>query len=537
MEQKQTRVESRNLAKWKIKNFLRNSHNIALSAFWAKDADKSGLIQRHEFEEVLDGFKLGLTIIQKSEILRQYSEADTVDYKLFISDHTKPGFNPIKAAKKGLKEVVLEEPPKRKPSKKQRAMASRDKRAPLLVFLAGWLFCPVWCVAWVWINSKYPRTKSFARASVLLSMIFTLGIIVLAVLLYILADVDVPTGLHCPDIEGVVVAFRMAGDKANKAAFWNRDTGDIENQYRLKRAFFVVYNSQSLERTLQVEQAVLIDRLEDLEMDPTSDDRATLYGIVRIRTVGPMETEWILRQVPSWFQDGSLIKAFLDEGIPVRALFLDRVQYFEDSPDYTDTPVAFKQTLESRVGAIDSNWIISRPLPYLMRQPPMTGNALDYDGPGFTFHRFSYMQTCWMVVLFTLPSDPCLRNSSLTCAETGGDARELQVRVFTNSTKQLYEVYIREHEGALPFGTPQPTYLVDEEAALRTRLDPNLFDCESGYAWTCSLMHRFNVAKGPFLSHFWIGIVGLTPESQFAPFEVHTRMLVGTGNPPRGQQA
>eukprot|EP00961_Rhodomonas_salina_P109180 1469825-Rhodomonas_salina.3 len=39
-----------------------------------------------------------------------------------------------------------------------------------------------------------------------------------------------------------------------------------------------------------------------------------------------METEWILRQVPSWFQDGSLIKAFLDEGIPVRALFLDRVQ-------------------------------------------------------------------------------------------------------------------------------------------------------------------------------------------------------------------
>eukprot|EP00961_Rhodomonas_salina_P247930 3350405-Rhodomonas_salina.1 len=119
---------------------------------------------------------------------------------------------------------------------------------------------------------------------------------------------------------------------------------------------------------------------------------------------------------------------------------------------------------------------------------------------------------------------------------------------------------VSQHEGALPFGTPQPTYLVDEEAALRTRLDPNLFDCESGYAWTCSLMHRFNVAKvrgpcaqllaaeanacvrgcvlcwkerkavvqdqawnlsrgltaphvlgqGPFLSHFWIGPCGLS---------------------------
>lgn len=100
-----------------------------------------------------------------------------------------------------------------------------EKLIPEIICIVGFLLCPVWCLGWIWCNSKWPasrvRPAAFmrkcaqtggdemralqwrARFSVTMSVVVGIVGLILIVVLYVIPEASVEYAQQCPQITGV----------------------------------------------------------------------------------------------------------------------------------------------------------------------------------------------------------------------------------------------------------------------------------------------------------------------------------------------
>lgn len=74
---------------------------------------------------------------------------------------------------KSRKHELPKAPSEHAPSREM-AAHHEDKLNAFYVFIAGFLICPIWCVGWAWINSKFPVAKVALPSDDLMSLFQTL---------------------------------------------------------------------------------------------------------------------------------------------------------------------------------------------------------------------------------------------------------------------------------------------------------------------------------------------------------------------------
>ena len=146
----------------------------------------------------------------------------------------------------------------------------------------------------------------------------------------------------------------------------------------------------------------------------------------------------------------------------------------------------------------------------------------------------------------------------ITCPESGASgwspvpgskgkpARQIQIRVLSHHTDDLFEVYMRAAEIDIDWGptgevnyrdltTPPPIWFQARTVSggpayvLGTPRRDKL-RCSNEYEESCAYTYTLDFTKNELMSFFWIGIVGKQEKSQYVPYEVYGR-IVNVGNP------
>jgi hypothetical protein len=219
-----------------------------------KEALKQGsyfivLIKRHvqtnnvctraDFTEFLDLLHVGLSNQLKAALLNHYY------------DYAKGGMNAEKfvqdlGGEKFLNEVRKNQPhadpadaleaPQHMPEKNDYQDATGAGNSKI-VFFAGLLVCPIWCIACVWINSKRPSARRYARISICLSILVFLGAVV-GVAIYFERSAQASRMGNCPQFHAVLLRLRLAGTSANLMAMAGKSRQDYDSQFNFKRPLF-----------------------------------------------------------------------------------------------------------------------------------------------------------------------------------------------------------------------------------------------------------------------------------------------------------
>jgi len=232
------------------------------------------------------------------------------------SDHHKS-----QLARRGKEEKFLLEPPDIAVDMKaeyEKAVGKEINRPePLVVFCLGFLICPVWCLGWVWVNSKEVSARRQGRRSVALSVMgCILGLTCAAILL--VQPEGAMNARHCEASQGILVALKFRGQSANIAEFGSYDT-----QYNFKLATHALWFEKSNDKTLMAEEAVLIDDVYRLQFDPSG---AEVGMVLRLLTSDAKETTQYLQEVKAWIQDNSWKNALATFNIFLESVWLDTIE-------------------------------------------------------------------------------------------------------------------------------------------------------------------------------------------------------------------
>jgi hypothetical protein len=133
-----------------------------------------------------------------------------------------------------------------------------------IVFIIGFCCCPAWCLGWIWINSKRPSSRRFARASVVLSILAIIGLILVVV--FVTAGEPVPSDMeHCKSMDACLVSMRLAGPAANLDFMSGPSRQEYDGQFNFKRAVHNIVLRHVSDKARKIEESVLIDHLEELK--------------------------------------------------------------------------------------------------------------------------------------------------------------------------------------------------------------------------------------------------------------------------------
>jgi hypothetical protein len=225
------------------------------------------------------------------------------------------------------------------------------------------------------------------------------------------------------------------------------------------------------------------------------------------------------------------------------------------SSTFVPTPVTYEQGKTTHTLGIKDRWSSVDSAPFLMRQPP-ADNPLDVNNKEWKDHNSTFLKTCWSGVLYFMPEDRCLTNSTVFCPESGaapvaegiqtavsyekkgqdGD-RYLSVIVKSNSTEDMLSVWVRQSERladqtlwtAEPM--PMPTWFI---GGIPARPYRDLERCKDPWnTMTCFINYEVNIGKGPYITFFWIGVTGKDKDASMIPYSVHSRF--SNFNPYKGK--
>lgn len=167
-----------------------------------------------------------------------------------------------KAVHKLLKETELESPEHIPPPEEY--TQEKDGMLQAMVFIIGFCCCPAWCLGWIWINSKRPSSRRFARASVVLSILGIVALIV-AVVVVTSGEPKYQDMEHCKTMDGCLVSMRLAGPPANLDFMSGPSRKEYDGQFNFKRAVYNIAFRHLSDKSRKIEDSVLIDHLEELE--------------------------------------------------------------------------------------------------------------------------------------------------------------------------------------------------------------------------------------------------------------------------------
>jgi hypothetical protein len=184
-----------------------------------------------------------------------------------------------------------------------------------------------------------------------------------------------------------------------------------------------------------------------------------------------------------------------------------------------------------------------------MRMPP---KSTDVRNPrNWLYHRTDKGKspTCWQTSLFQVSADDCLDPAlGLSCTHSGAltpsgnNARRVQIRILSNHTDDLLQVFMRPAEFKvrsdergdviLPHAPPPPLWLQDEaHGSVKAKMSVDLDRCLSPASIvTCRRTYWIDIDKGQHRSFFWVAVVGKYDYARYVPFEFSAR-IINTGNP------
>lgn len=524
-------------SKKKIRHILNQDYGKALLMFRRKDAYRDGTVSRADFRAVLKDMSAGLTENQTMDViteLNRVSEAKgetvkhtegEISYMNFLDHYGgRKASNKAsdRAAKLGGKPPsFLKTPPVVVPPK-QKGLPP-DKTGPKVVFWLGFCICPVWCLAWIWINSKDPSVQIRARRSIFLSIVSFLGLIILTVVLTASTQKTVRS-IHCPTRKGLLVTMKFGGKDADPARF----LGDYANQLKFKVVLFSLLSPYISDKSLRPEGAIIIDEFRALADQQRGE---SLLIIFRVITRDIVEANSLIPVLSDITESRKLVDDLAVSNIDFAIGFLSSFQ-----PEFTkrDTEVGpllpFEQTVVQVIPGRRDVWSSAPSQPSLMMQPPMGGSIADPANQEWAIHNQTQLATCWWVGVYSVPADECLDSASVSCKLGGAEDRVVQVKVFANSTSDMFNVFVRQHDGDLGVvsSAPQPTWLMDPVESSQVPPSKDLARCdEVNDISSCGIGYNFKVARGPHKSYLWIGVVGKSPLSRWVPFYVRTRHVYG----------
>jgi len=524
------RREELRKAKIKLRPFLETEYGLAMVQFRKLDAERDGKLTHNEFKEVIGNFHLGLTPAQLTEVIRTSDpeQSQMIDYGEFCER-----FGSVKAkmqmhgAKKKSTPKLKKAPPSI-PTDESKGKAA-EKLIPEIICIVGFLLCPVWCLGWIWCNSKWPASRWRARFSVTMSVVVGIVGLILIVVLYVIPEASVEYAQQCPQITGTLFALRCTGNNARIERF-----NDYDSQFRMKVAMYKLYEQAIADRSRSVEDAIILDEMIPLQPDQTTNTpRMQLIG--RMITTDTDAAEGLGSAIRFWVQNsGELTQSLLEEGIPFQLVELDVIRPVISRTVTISTPVVFEQS-KLNVVTGSQEWQSTRSTPALLQNSPLTQSIFDDNNPEAQKHLDPALRTCWSTVVYPLPADPCLENPDISCSEKAADGvterqdRVLQIEVYTNTTEDVLQVWIRQNDGELGVVSeaPMPNWLASDDDSIRALATRDLSHpvCAEldGNIESCPWKYVANIAKGPFRTSYWIGVVGRIPEARYIPFEVRTR--------------
>jgi hypothetical protein len=242
----------------------------------------------------LDDMKLGLSGEEAHQVvLHLEREGHMKDWRVSIKgfldvhggDEAKRATDKLKSylAINNKKETFLLKPPDRTNDIRESVATTDSKWAPQMVFWLGFLICPIWCIGWIWINSKEPASRRRGRCSVLLSLLGMLSAIGVAAFFVIKAN-NLKEVRHCTASQGLLIAVKVRGPSANLEIL-----GDYQVQFQLKGATHLLWYGLAFDKSLAIEDAIFIDEISRLDFD---NDGATVKIIIRLSTTDSKESEY-----------------------------------------------------------------------------------------------------------------------------------------------------------------------------------------------------------------------------------------------------
>jgi len=540
--------------------------------FSKKDPSGTGQITRQEFEKALDELTLGLskgemTAVHESIRMVGVGMVDWEDFLLWAVGGNPLHLNRLKrgfdvhghsrtANKKIGKIGLLKSPPSEAPTRTRFEVLPKlneldtKQQIPIIVFFAGFICFPIWCIMWQWIRSKNPTTRAYARAGVVMSIVWSIVGIIVFLFIVISRDVmnDATTSPHCPNHMGAIVALRASGRDASRAAFWSGGD-DFSKLTRFKVGVLQTVRLES--RTLKdlgMEDRVLIDSIRDLDVPAGVAGRFAPTVEIRFRV--QMQTLAEARKFEAifvrWVQDDTLKDNLETASVSFDILSLAPIEAQDDWGTETSTPSIYEQMPTARVGGDYSpqNYWWEYSAPSLYRQPPTQGNVLDPEDPGWSvLHSNEKSVTCWSTALFTLGADACLEQANRDCTEVGagsdmkgGGDRTIEVRLESNSTEIRLDLYLRQiYDGpdvSIAFmNAPSPIWMSDQlDGAIKGTSFRDLFRCKVPEdIGTCAYSATIKIGRGPAKSFYWIGVVGNSKDAENVPYTVKARYHNGGG--------
>jgi len=201
--------------------------------------NNGSLCTRAAFTEFLDLLHVGLSHQLKAALLNHYYEyaKGGMNAEKFVEDLGGEKFlNEIRRRQRHADTADTLEAPQHMPEKDD-YQDPTGTGSSKIVFFAGFLVCPIWCIAWVWINSKRPSTRRYARISIFLSFLVFLGAVVGAAIYFERAAQASRMG-NCPRFHAVLIRLRLAGPSANLIAMAGKSRQDYDMQFNFKRPLF-----------------------------------------------------------------------------------------------------------------------------------------------------------------------------------------------------------------------------------------------------------------------------------------------------------
>ena len=248
----------------RIRAFAREHGPYFISLLQRNIKIAQGSCLRTDFSEFVDLMHLGLPHAQKAALLSYYYKPakSLVDSAQFVEDLGGDTF--LRECRKTSQKLdhkhgVLEAP-EHKPEKDDYQDEDGAPWRVKIVCAAGFLVCPLWCIAWVWINSKNSQSRRYARISVGLSILFVVGIIA-GLGLYFDQKSKKSSMEHCPQFQAVVLRLRLSGASANLDTMAGTSRLNYETQFNLKRALHNLYLRYAIDAGRNVEETILIDNM------------------------------------------------------------------------------------------------------------------------------------------------------------------------------------------------------------------------------------------------------------------------------------
>ncbi len=274
-------------------------------------SSRRAALSRRNFFIALEDMRLGLSGTEMQRIVQELAGAGHGHGKKISIDGFMEHFGGGEAARQsdhrkaqlarlGKEEKFLMQPPDIAVDMKaeyEKAVGKElVKPEPLLVFCLGFFICPVWCLGWVWVNSKEVTARRQGRRSVALSFVGCIVGLILAAVLLVQPEGQM-NARHCAPSQGLLVSLKFRGRSANMVEF-----GSYGTQYNFKLATHGLWFSKAKDKSLMAEEAVLIDDIYPLQYDP---DGADIGMVLRLLTSDTDETALYSQEVRAWIADGS----------------------------------------------------------------------------------------------------------------------------------------------------------------------------------------------------------------------------------------